>query len=224
MPTTRSKAARKNGVTNHKQSTNTPKTRKRTDKSKTPATKSKPDLLESVAESCLFKLPPELRNTIYRFAIVADNEVSITKAGGIPEPGLLSVCKIVRSEAFGTFYQENKFSCVVDDYDPASVMLAMRRASRHFSTPIGAGGIDDFSLRCSLSPHWKNLVQWLRLCNQGLCSGYGYTEPHGVEQTMVAGLFGAMKAVPNMTPYCLDKFLKSMRPVLVYGDARWGKD
>lgn len=242
MPTTRSKGLQKDDLTNQKQSTSIPETRKstsksetlatkpkthkRTSKSKTSATNSEPELLSSVAESCLFKLPPELRNTIYRFAVVTDDEVCITKSGGISEPSLLLICKTVRSEALDIFYQENSFSCVVHDYDPASVMLAMRKiASLELrSTPGGVKGIDNFGFRCFREPNWKNLVQWVRLCNEGVCAGFKRAYYTDIHVDMLIALFSAVVAIPELTASGVDILLESMRPVLVDLDDRWAED
>lgn len=92
----------------------------------------------SVAESPLFKLPPELRTMIYRFALIDDQEIAITESGGFPEPELLSVCKTVRSEAYKVFYYENIFCCVVEHFSPVTLLLAGRReSSTHPSIGIG---------------------------------------------------------------------------------------
>lgn len=84
-------------------------------------------LPSSVAESPLFKLPAELRNMVYRYAIVTDDRVLINKSLGIPEPGLLSACKLLRSEACTMCHLESKFTCVSRDYDPAAVLLVCRK-------------------------------------------------------------------------------------------------
>lgn len=73
----------------------------------------------SVAESPLFKLPPELRTMIYRHAIISNRALRITMSRGIPEAPLLSVNKLLRAETFGLFYRENKFNCIVRNYDHA---------------------------------------------------------------------------------------------------------
>lgn len=83
----------------------------------------------SVAESPLFKLPPELRTMIYRFALIDDEEVVVTEAGGVPEPALLSVCKNVRSETYKVFYYENDFCCEIQQLSPATLRLADRKAT-----------------------------------------------------------------------------------------------
>lgn len=59
-----------------------------------------------VPNSPLFKLPPELRAAIYRFAVVEEGEIVVTKGQRFPEAPLLSTCKTIRSEAIGIFFKE----------------------------------------------------------------------------------------------------------------------
>lgn len=94
-------------------------------------------LPSSVADSPLFKLPPELRNMVYRYTIITDDDqILITKTTGIPEPALLSACKTTRSEARAMFYLENKFMCEVDEYSPASPMLYIKSRQRVAPRPV----------------------------------------------------------------------------------------
>ena len=84
-------------------------------------------LFQSVADSPLSNLPPEICNTIYRYVLIQNRHVAITKSRGIPQPSLLVVSKLVRSEIYELFYLENKFMCIVHQFDPASIILANRR-------------------------------------------------------------------------------------------------
>lgn len=43
----------------------------------------------------LQRLPAELRNSVYRFALVQDTRIPVDHQQGLAEPGLLTVCKAV---------------------------------------------------------------------------------------------------------------------------------
>ena len=177
-------------------------------------------LSSSIAQSPLFKLSPELRNMIYRFAIVTKNKVRIAKTRGIPEPALLSVSKTVRSETFGIFYSENKFLAVAERYDPAAILLTMRRLSVS-DAAIGLTGIRGFALITDEDPNWNNLVKWLHLCLQEGCFGLGSYESDNAEAKLIAGLFETVYEDPTMSAVNLDILLKNIRPALVELDEDW---
>lgn len=86
-------------------------------------------MASSVTESLLFKLPPELRDMVYRYALVRDRDIIVTKIRGIPEPALLSANKLVRSETYKIIYRENHFNCVVRRDHPATLALMHRKLS-----------------------------------------------------------------------------------------------
>ncbi|KAI7362801.1 hypothetical protein KC336_g21649, partial [Hortaea werneckii] len=60
-------------------------------------------------KTCRFlQLPGELRNQIYRYALVSDKAIEITPTGP-GEPPLLSTCVTIRRETKGIYYPENNF-------------------------------------------------------------------------------------------------------------------
>ena len=182
-------------------------------------------MLKSVADSPLFDLPPELRNKIYRYALVRIRELAITKSHGIPEAPLLSVSKLVRSETYELFYLENKFKCVVHNYDPASLMLLDRRWSALAQIP-GTTLDDkiDVSIDFRGKRNWKNLVTWFRFAHNSSCCGINAKPHHGTEESLISGLFRMVIHGPGMTSSALDFLLESMRPTFVKLHRDWGKD
>jgi hypothetical protein len=118
MPTTRSRGLLTNEAP---EKTKVPRPRKKKRDKAHGAPKPSDTLLPSnVAQSPLFKLPPELRTIIYRYALLTDQDIDITESSGILEPALLSVCKILRLESYKVFYFENEFACMVEHYSPAN--------------------------------------------------------------------------------------------------------
>lgn len=184
-------------------------------------------MLESVAKSPLFDLPPEIRNTIYRYVLVKTRNIAITKSRGIPEPALLLVSKLVRSETYELFYIENKFKCVVIQFDPACIMLANRRWSALSRIPgtILDPIINGLALDLRGRRNWKNLVAWFRFVHQVTCCGRP-ARPHDddAEESLMSGLFETLMHGPGMTASALDFLLQSMRPTFVKLHQDWGKD
>lgn len=170
MPTTRSQSPSANEALGINK---VPRTRKKKNDSGAKATKttkeSQVQLQKSMAESALSKLPPELRIMIYRFTIITDEAVVITKSSGVQEPALLLVSKIVREESCKLFYCENRFSCVVEHYSPATMELA-RRKNRCIDLEVG---IRNFHVELHHTQrHWGNFVLWLHKCVQGKCGAW----------------------------------------------------
>jgi len=86
--------------------------------------------VNSVAQSPLFRLPPELRNRIYEYAVYRSAEHGfcvVTATSGIPEPALLLTCKLIRQEAIGIFYAENKFMADTPSFDSRAYLLIRRK-------------------------------------------------------------------------------------------------
>ena len=183
-------------------------------------------MLKSVADSPLFDLPPELRNKIYRYALVRIRELAITKSHGIPEAPLLSVSKLVRSETYELFYLENKFKCVVHNYDPTSVMLANRRWSALAQIPGTTldDTIDVISIHYRGKRNWKNLVTWFHFVHQSPSCGMDATSHGDAEESLRSGLFKVLMYGPDMTSSAVDFLLESMRPTFVRLHRDWGKD
>lgn len=66
--------------------------------------------------SILFRLPAELRVIIYEFAIVQEESIDIETAGARP-PSIAQSCQIIRQETLPIFYQKNRFSTWIVNYD-----------------------------------------------------------------------------------------------------------
>jgi hypothetical protein len=82
-----------------------------------------PALPSSVKDSPLFKLPQELRDVIYESSYSTETYATVTKEAGIPEPGLLSTCKVIRQEAIAVFYGETRPNFIIESDDPAVLLL-----------------------------------------------------------------------------------------------------
>lgn len=64
-------------------------------------------------QSPLIELPAELRNNIYRKALLRDGEISVSSKESPDEPALLATCRQIRSEVLPIYYGENNFVAVI---------------------------------------------------------------------------------------------------------------
>ena len=228
MPTTRSQGLPENGAL---QLNHMPRTRKKkTDDDSKAIEVSQPSLPSSVAQSPLFKLPPELRNMIYRFALLTAEDLEITETHGIPEPALLSVSKIVRSESYKLFYFENNFSCMIEHYSSATIQLAFRKASKDDPR---TGIRRPKMMIYHQQRHWGNLVRWLHLCLQErryACHAIPDSElaecdwEYTTEERLFGGLFRFILNDNEPTPDRLNLLLECMRPAFIAADKDWAKN
>jgi hypothetical protein len=70
-------------------------------------------------------LPPELRNMMYKFALVEGKGNVIDITPQLKPPGLLAACRQIRQECLQIWYHQNTFSIKIYDCD-ASLKMALR--------------------------------------------------------------------------------------------------
>ena len=63
----------------------------------------------SVAQSPLWKLPPEVRTHIYNYVVYRPAWYGVTRRDVVAEAGLLLTCKIVRQEVLRLIYDLDRF-------------------------------------------------------------------------------------------------------------------
>jgi hypothetical protein len=184
----------------------------------------------------LLRLPPEIRLTIYEYALQGDEgEYEINEAAGIPEPPLLKTCKTIRDEAISTFYSLNTLDIVIQSNSPALAMLAARKCvalSEQYDCTMNR-----LRLLESGPPRWANLLRWLRLYHEDeyACLSMrwhpSYGErwdpdfPHGYKEKMfMIGLFEMMIDMRDSVWKDIDNILTLMRSALTMFDWRWEVD
>ena len=114
--------------------------------------------------SPLLKLPGELRNRIYRFALITHDHIRLpVTTRTFPEPALLATNKEIRREASSLFYSENHFMIEVRDFDSTACVI--------FSHKIAyVEGLKTARYRfswLSKRPNWANLHLWLFRLHSG---------------------------------------------------------
>ncbi|KAK6392664.1 hypothetical protein LTR65_003437 [Meristemomyces frigidus] len=114
--------------------------------------------------SLLLRLPPELRLSIWEFALVEDGPVRVTPL--LQQPGLLRTCRQIREEAMKTWLHSNFFWFDVVDCD-ATLIKAFVKHARQLISTLGLaltlrGGCDGNGRE-----HWRNLVEWCTAVRSG---------------------------------------------------------
>ena len=101
--------------------------------------------------------PGELRNRIYKYALLEHEEIGITSKGP-GQPSLLRVCRGIRREATGIYYSENNFKLYVEDYKGAD-FAALGRHSSHYCYRDTTSNITFGYIRRP-KPNWDNPVKF----------------------------------------------------------------
>ncbi|KAF2161600.1 hypothetical protein M409DRAFT_69686 [Zasmidium cellare ATCC 36951] len=189
------------------------------------------DTMDNAVDKCrLFKLPPELRNRIYRYVLATSddkNPISVTNSG-YERPHLLATCKTIRSEALGIHCVENTFliHIVAFDSTPLYQWWSMMRRLGYGLSAI------TFKVRADWSTaSWPNLRLWLRRVHRREVHGKP-ARPAALLQKgdtraikfAVGGLFAVAKELRGQPWAVAEAVLAQLRPSLIVLDGAWGKD
>ncbi|KAF2161602.1 hypothetical protein M409DRAFT_58992 [Zasmidium cellare ATCC 36951] len=188
---------------------------------------------DSQQSSRLLALPGELKNRIYRLALLQpkDTPILITSTGYDLGGGLLQTSKQIRSEALKIFYYENQFKHTVQRLDVSPAIHFCRTLAKVDLGPPSKQHRVSLLVEVFLTPHWPNLLEWLRLTHQGFMSlpVEGMTPSAGnlafeAEKKVVASMFEAVKALKRQPWRLVREVLRGMRQVLVVLEPSWGDD
>ncbi|KAK5117142.1 hypothetical protein LTR85_008910 [Meristemomyces frigidus] len=104
----------------------------------------------------LLSLPGELRNRIYRHALVSDLLIRVTRTKDWEQPALLATSKQIRHEARKIYYLENRFRLIAANMDSAAITA--------FAQNVGPYLHDDLQIVVEPTgrPDWNNLLRWLK--------------------------------------------------------------
>ncbi|KAK6438896.1 hypothetical protein LTR95_004892 [Oleoguttula sp. CCFEE 5521] len=182
----------------------------------------------AVTKSPFFtKLPGELRNHIWRLAVIADHAVPVSNTG-VTEPGLLSTCHMIRKEAGCIYYAENDFDLLCDHYDPTAFMLIISKWERFNAVDRLYEGT---GLHISVShiPSWTNLMIWLKRVHARLLPApiasettlSDATPPSRSELFVLQGMFQMAEGMCTMPWGQVEDQLKWQRLTLIDLDEGW---
>lgn len=191
--------------------------------------------INSPASVPLLRLPPELRNTIYEYALRLDDGACIVSdTAGIPESALLITCKRIRREAIGIFYTINELHMIVDSCSPSVPILVKQKAVAMFKQYHCHINFPTLFLRGP--QRWRNLVSWLRATHadpreiRSICAIASDLDkkPHSPlsrnrakEMAIVAGLFKMVVSMQGVQWEEVEEALKLLRYGLVRYDSEW---
>jgi hypothetical protein len=137
--------------------------------------------MEIVQDSPLLSLPPEIRNEIWKFAVLTTEQLNIL--GSNPkQPPITRTCRQIRAESIRYFYRDNSFACTIMDYNPADFKQYRKFADKHgLSTVLlthkHSTGVSRDVLRA-------NFLAWAEGTFKGETAPLGYSAGH-TEDTFV---------------------------------------
>ena len=195
------------------------------------------NITNSTPSSPLMKLPAELRNTIYEYALRTDDgTIEISEQTGIPEPALLLTNKSIRAEALSIFYSQNIITLVIESYSPSVPLLVHKKQEAVLSKYKYK--ITTSRVTLNGSANWHNLMAWLRHFHEA--DGpvafikldpplkTGEYEPGAKEvdkeETVIAGLFQMVSYMDDVHWDDVEETLGMMRYALAAFDWDWDDD
>ena len=179
--------------------------------------------------SPLLELPPELRNKIYRYALVSGSTVYVG-LGGFVEPSLLATCKHIRQEASPIFYKENEIEVLVDSYNITNCFRWERKieAVRNRGELHGKASYSG-SVITSSTRYWENLLAWMEAYHNGSMrqsavrpSRVALTPTH-LEDMVLGGMFLMVAGMENKPWTYVKKVVQEQRLILAEIHAGWSK-
>lgn len=170
-------------------------------------------------ESPLLDLPPELRNEIYRYTLHASDWLVVD--GRMPEePGLLSACRQIRTEASPIYYFENWFHIWINDYN-GEVTWLLRKKWWVYKRPL----LFRVEMQAFAKPNWPNLTKWLKEYHGAWYLGFAADgQVWAAVQHVLHGWFLMVKEARDLPWETVERLILCQRKALVALDERWGLD
>ncbi|KAF7194672.1 hypothetical protein HII31_03934 [Pseudocercospora fuligena] len=189
---------------------------------------------ESETSSRFLDLPGELRNRIYRLALIQkDNTRIAVSSTGFERPALTRVNKQIRQESMPIFLYENKFTIDLPRFKTNSYLrfcLLVLKFKKY-------GGFKKMHInfsRSDLTPSWRDLLVFMYRVHQGVMPHFVNT----IQPTWVQGRispmfqlgrwwFGTLKTVYAMRKVewgLVKVMVENHRQLLGTFDARWMQD
>jgi len=172
----------------------------------------------SATHSPLLKLPGELRNRIYRCAIVPPERIMLQGPDRL-QPALLSPSRQGRGEAFSIYYSENVLNFVVRDMAGISMTpfrkLLLKYRKRQCT---------NFCMLMSRVVNWANLLMWLKAHYEDHRLAFWPLAIGDNQNSRMQIMNQAFAVVKNMRDQSWDKVvdvLEAFHKALAVLDAAW---
>ena len=107
----------------------------------------------------LLGLPAELRISIYEYALLDANTITVTPS--LQQPALLNTCRQIRKEAITVWYQSNVFFAVINDCDSTMLSAFHKHCKR---VTVSVPGV---KLRVMGEAKWADLKLWCKRAFEG---------------------------------------------------------
>ena len=129
----------------------------------------------------LLDLPAEIRNEIYMMVLTSPSTIRMTPTG-YERPALLNTCKAIRAEAIAVYYYNNKFRISVSQYSPAP-FIKLYKVFESINRTLGTNTLVAKKLQLTTefaddTPHWANLMGYLKYVFEGGRRMFGYSPEH----------------------------------------------
>lgn len=176
--------------------------------------------------SGLLQLPPELRNQVYRHAIINPQAIAVSSSG-FEVPALFTTCKQFRNETIALFYTENTFAVAVKDYDFSLLAKWENNIDTIFNSEreIADSVAEQVELVGTEDPNWSNLLCWMRKMHEGTVK-YRAAAPSAFRDAnlneVVIGVMFAMTLRMEARRWSeVEQMLDDFRLILAKIDPRW---
>lgn len=198
---------------------------------------------ESPTPKCyLLDLPAEMRNEIYMMVLTSPSTIRMTPTG-YERPAILNTCKAIRAEAIAVYYYNNKFRISVSQYSPAP-FIKLYKVFESINRTLGTNTLVAKKLQLTTefaddTPHWANLMGYLKYVFEGGRRMFGYSPEHVWKKSGQFGVglngTGEKMVVASMVVLCkhmrgnaqwkvVERVLKDQRTLLIAFDRRWAVD
>lgn len=180
----------------------------------------------SVEGSQLLQLPAELRNLIWRYAVVKSYPITVN-SDGFRAPTLFAICKQTRNETVTLFFAKNVFQVIIGDYDIRAyakwenTIYAIFSDSRDLARRITRKS----KLHGTQVPNWFNLVLWTKMAYEGSVKRRmprpSDMREERLEFLVIGAMFTRVERMGSKPWADVEELLEDTRIILAKIDPRW---
>ncbi|KAK5127893.1 hypothetical protein LTR85_005010 [Meristemomyces frigidus] len=173
----------------------------------------------AILRSRFLERPPELRNRIYRFALVNDEPVQLLGAA-CEQPALLKAGRQLRREAISIYYSDNTFRIKIRDMDGIA-MIPFRKLMVRYRFKAVKG---NFIFYTTYARNWTNLLAWLKAHHHDsklACGRVNQDGDAGAVSTVVVQAFCIAGALKHRRWERVEEVLEAYHKGIAALDAAW---